>query len=165
MLIAMYLVAIVAANLLVARFGAGVTIINAFVFIGLDLTSRDSLHEKWEGKHLWRNMAILIGTGSLLSAALEWQAAPIALASFVAFLASGIVDTIAYQLMHGRTKLFKMNVSNVFSGAVDSVVFPVLAFGWPPLWAIIVGQFVAKMLGGFLWSLILNWRKSEPAAV
>ena len=45
--VVLYLFAIVAANLLVARFGPSVTIINAFLFIGLDLTTRDGLHEAW----------------------------------------------------------------------------------------------------------------------
>lgn len=87
-LITLYLVAIVAANLLVAKFGVAVVVINAFVFIGLDLTTRDVLHEYWQHKHLWRNMALLIATGSLLSALLNWQATPIAVASFIAFAAA-----------------------------------------------------------------------------
>lgn len=163
MLIVMYLVAIVAANLLVAQFGPSVTIINAFLFIGLDLTSRDSLHERWQGRNLYRNMALLIGTGSLLSAVLNWNAAPIALASFGAFLAAGVVDTIAYQLLHDQSKMVKMNGSNLVSAAVDSLVFPALAFGFPLMWSIVIGQFVAKIAGGFLWSLVLNRVKPAPA--
>lgn len=58
-LITLYLFAIVAANLLVAEFGPSVTILNAFLFIGLDITVRDHLHERWERLHLWRNMALL----------------------------------------------------------------------------------------------------------
>ena len=45
LLIGMYLAAIVAANLSVAAFGLAVSIANAFIFIALDLTSRDRLHE------------------------------------------------------------------------------------------------------------------------
>lgn len=58
-LITLYLVAIVAANLMVAQFGVAVVIFNAFVFIGLDLSTRDALHERWQGEHLWRNMLLL----------------------------------------------------------------------------------------------------------
>lgn len=41
----MYLVAIVLANLTVAAFGPRMVIVNAFLFIGLDLTARDRLHD------------------------------------------------------------------------------------------------------------------------
>lgn len=155
-LIVLYLSAIVAANLLVAHFGASIVILNAFLFIGLDLTSRDSLHEKWEHKHLWLKMLALIATGSILSAALNWQATPIAIASFVAFACAGISDTIVYSLLGDKSRMVKMNGSNLISAAVDSVVFPALAFGFPLLWSIMLGQFVAKTVGGFVWSLILS---------
>lgn len=154
-LVAMYLGAIVAANLLVAQFGASVTVFNAFVFIGLDLSSRDALHERWHD-HLRRNMALLILAGSALSALLNINALPIAIASCVAFAAAATVDTIVYQLLADRPRMVKMNASNLASAAVDSIVFPALAFGFPILWGIVVGQFVAKTLGGLLWAWLLN---------
>lgn len=157
MLIVLYLVAIVIANLLVAQFGASISILNAFLFIGLDLSTRDILHERWQGKNLWRNMFILIAIGSLLSALLNWQATPIAIASLVAFGSAGIVDAITYQLLDNKSRLVKMNGSNLVSAAVDSVVFPALAFGFPLLIPIMIGQFIAKVAGGFLWSLVLNY--------
>ena len=43
-IVGLYLVAIIAANLLVAKFGPAISIVNAFLFIGLDLTARDKLH-------------------------------------------------------------------------------------------------------------------------
>lgn len=162
MLIVLYLTAIVAANLLVAQFGPSVTILNAFLFIGLDLTTRDALHERWQGRNLWRNMLLLIGAGSLLSAALNWQAGQIALASFVAFAVSGVVDTLVYKALGERTRLVRMNGSNVVSAAVDSLIFPALAFGFPLMWSIVLGQFVAKVAGGFLWSLVLSKRPAVP---
>ncbi len=128
-LIALYLIAVIAANLLVAQFGPSIAIIDAFLFIGLDLTSRDSLYERWHGQNLWRNMLLLIGSGSLLSALLNVNAISIALASFAAFLAAGLVDTLVYQVLGSRAKLVKMNGSNLVSAAVDSLIFPTLAFG------------------------------------
>jgi hypothetical protein len=38
---------------------------------------------------------------------------------------------------------------------VDSIIFPALAFGFPLLYIIVIQQFLAKVLGGWLWSLIL----------
>lgn len=154
-LVALYLLAIVLANLSVAYFGASATIVNAFLFIGLDITTRDKLHDSWEHKHLWRNMALLVLSGSILSALLNWQATPIAIASCVAFGVSGIVDTLIYTLLGNRAKWVKVNGSNVVSALADSFIFPYLAFGaFLPL--IVAGQWVAKVLGGFVWSLILG---------
>lgn len=157
--VVLYLAAIVAANLLVAEFGPSVVILNAFLFIGLDLTTRDALHERWHGRHLWLKMAGLIAAGSLLSWFLNRDAGRIAMASFIAFAGAGLADTVVYHLLHGRARLLKVNGSNVVSAAVDSVLFPLIAFGWPPLLGIMAGQFVAKIAGGALWSMVLLGRK------
>lgn len=144
-----------AANLLTAKFGPAVTVINAFLFIGLDLSTRDRLHDQWR-RGLWWKMALLIGSGSALSYLLNRNAGPIALASFAAFAASGLVDALVYHLLRDRARLVKMNGSNIISAAVDSVVFPALAFGFPLLWLVMLGQFAAKTIGGALWAWILT---------
>lgn len=154
-LILLYLAAIVFANLAVTAFGPAVSIVTAFVLIALDLTVRDALHERWSGQHLWRNMLALIGTGSILSALVNANAAPIAKASFLAFLAAGIADTVIYGVLGERSRFVKVNGSNLVSAAVDSFIFPAVAFGFPPLWGIVLGQWVAKVGGGLLWSLVL----------
>lgn len=164
-LIVMYLVAIIAANLLVAHFGPSVAIVNAFLFIGLDLSTRDRLHEAWTGRSLWLKMLALIGTGSILSYALNVNAGPIALASFIAFAAAGLADTLIYWALGDRAKLVKVNGSNIISAAVDSLIFPALAFGFPLLWWIVLGQFVAKVAGGWVWSLVLFRGRSEARYV
>lgn len=76
------------------------------------------------------------------------------------------VDTLIYLALGERSRLVRVNGSNVVSAGVDSVLFLGLAFGWPPLWAIVAGQFAAKVLGGFLWSIVLGrrWNLSLPAA-
>lgn len=163
--IALYLSAIVLANLSVAAFGPSVTVLNAFLFIALDLTARDKLHDAWEGRGLWWKMTALIASGSVLSWLLNRNAGTIAIASFVAFACANVADALTYQLLHDRARLVKINGSNVVSAATDSIVFPLLAFGWPPLWWIVLGQFIAKTCGGFIWSLILNTsRHTAPTA-
>jgi queuosine precursor transporter len=149
-MVAMYLAAIVAANLLVAWFGPAMSIINAFLFIGLDLTSRDRLHDAWHGRGLVWKMAALIAVGSLLSWLLNRDAGQIALASFLAFAAAAIVDTLAYHLLRNRPWWQRVNGSNIASAAVDSLIFPTVAFG-ALLPAIVLGQFAAKVLGGMVW--------------
>lgn len=158
-LVGMYLAAIVAANLLVTAFGPAISVANALLFIGLDLTARDALHEAWAGRGLVWKMGALIAAGSLLSYALNAAAGPIALASFVAFFVSASLDAAAYAMLRERAYLVKVNGSNVVSAAADSLIFPALAFGLPLLWPIVLGQLAAKLCGGFVWSLILRRRE------
>lgn len=162
--VAMYLAAIVAANLTVAMWGPSMTIVNAFLFIGLDLTARDRLHDAWHGNGLVWKMAALIATGSILSWLLNQNAGQIALASFVAFAAASVVDTVAYHLLRNRVWWQRVNGSNVLSAAVDSVIFPTIAFG-ALLPVIVLGQFAAKVLGGAVWSWVLGWRRGKVQAV
>lgn len=127
----------------------------AFLFIGLDLTSRDKLHDAWHGRGLWWKMALLIASGSVLSWVINSGAGRIALASFIAFASAGLVDAVVYQVLKNRAWMVRVNGSNVFSALADSVIFPTLAFGvFMPL--IILGQFTAKLAGGFMWSMIIR---------
>jgi len=154
------LVAIVLANLTATWFGPSVTIINAFLFIGLDLTARDGLHDYWRDKGLLWKMTLLISTGSLLSWILNRNAGQIALASLSAFACAAIVDSIVYHILREKAYLLRINGSNILSAAVDSLVFPTIAFGsFLPL--IVLGQFTAKVGGGFIWSLILKRSSHE----
>jgi hypothetical protein len=151
----LYLGAIVAANMSSAYFGASASIVNAFLFIGLDLTSRDKLHEVWHKNGLIWKMGLLISAGSLLSWVINRNAGMIAVASFAAFACAALVDTLVYQLLHERSYMVKVNGSNVFSALVDSLVFPTIAFGgFLPL--VTLGQFIAKVAGGAIWAYFLN---------
>lgn len=156
MFVVMYLAAIVLANLSVATWGPAVTVVNAFLFIGLDLTARDRLHEAWHGDGLLWKMALLIAAGALLSWLLNRNAGPIALASFAAFAAAATVDALVYHRLLSYPRWLRINGSNVPSAAVDSVIFPALAFGLPLLWGVMLGQFVAKVAGGLVWSIVLR---------
>jgi hypothetical protein len=152
----LYLGAIVSANLLVAWLGPWITPINGFLFIGLDITTRDRLHDAWQNKRLWIKMAILIASGSILSWILNRKAGRIALASFVAFAISGAIDALIYHLLQKRDRFERVNWSNLASAAVDSVLFPWIAFGWPLDMTIVYGQSTAKVAGGLFWSLIMK---------
>ena len=165
-----YLAAVVAANLSIAYFGPWVAPINAFLFIGLDLSLRDRLHVQWADDQLVLKMGVLIFTGGVISYVLNRDAAQIAIASTAAFTLASLADAFVYDRMWKAkdvrmeqypywkrrwTDLERMNGSNLAGAAVDSFVFPLVAFGLPVLWPTVIALFAAKVGGGFVWSLIL----------
>jgi hypothetical protein len=160
--VALYLAAIVLANLSVERWGPEVAIYNAFLLIGLDLVARDRLHDAWRGRWLWPRMAALIATGSLLSWLVNADAGKIALASFVAFAAASTADAFCYHGLRRLPWLERANGSNLVGAGVDSLVFPWIAFG-AFLWPVVFGLFCAKVAGGLLWSLVLRHRQVATA--
>jgi len=149
-----FLAAIVAANLSVAHFGPVSTPFNAFFLIALDLTLRDSLHEKWKGRSLGLKMLALIAVGAVITYAMNSNAGRIGIASVAAFAAASTVDFSLYQLFYKRRWIEKANYSNIGGGLTDSVLFPTIAFGMFMPW-VIIAQFAAKTVGGFLWSLVI----------
>ena len=154
-LVVIYLAAIVVANLVLLWFGPVASIYNAFILIGLDLSLRDKLHDQWHHKNLWLKMLLLICGGSIITVALNWDALPIAIASSTAFLVSGFGDALVYSGLRKHKFLVRSNGSNVAGSALDSVIFPTMAFGvFIP--EIILGQFLAKVCGGAVWSFILS---------
>ncbi len=145
-----YAVAMVAANLLVATFGPAISPINAFLLIGLDLTLRDWLHVRLK---TWQMGGLILGTGAL-TYLLNPAAGMIAVASAVSFLVAALVDWAIFVKTTGSW-IKRANVSNTAGAAVDSLLFPTIAFGalMPEIVAL---QFVAKVSGGAIWSYVLE---------
>jgi uncharacterized PurR-regulated membrane protein YhhQ (DUF165 family) len=145
-----YAVAMVAANLLVATFGPAISPINAFLLIGLDLTLRDWLHVRLK---TWQMGGLILGTGAL-TYLLNPAAGMIAVASAVSFLVAALVDWAVFVKTTGSW-IKRANVSNTAGAAVDSLLFPTIAFGalMPEIVAL---QFVAKVSGGAIWSYVLE---------
>jgi uncharacterized PurR-regulated membrane protein YhhQ (DUF165 family) len=60
----------------------------------------------------------------------------------------------------------RANVSNVAGAALDSLIFPTIAFG-ALMPHIVLMQFVAKVAGGAVWSYIFNacapWRCEQSS--
>lgn len=152
---AIYIGALICANLLVAMIGPWFSIVNSFVLIGLDLTLRDKLHDLWQGKYLPLKMGALIVVAGLISYLLNPAAGQIAIASVVAFTLSMVVDSFVYQALKDKEWKIKSNASNTAGAMVDSVVFPTIAFGGL-MPEIVAMQFVAKLAGGFAWTLLLK---------
>lgn len=155
--IIIYASAMLLANMTVAAFGPVVTPINAFVLIGLDLALRDWLHMRIKA---WQMGALIVFTGAL-TYILNPAAGMIAVASAVAFTAAAVVDWSVFASMKGGW-MKRANASNVAGAAVDSLVFPTIAFG-VLMPHIVAMQFVAKVAGGAVWSAIFQrWMKHEP---
>jgi uncharacterized PurR-regulated membrane protein YhhQ (DUF165 family) len=152
--IIIYISTLVAANMAVAWFGPEIMPLLAFLFIGLDLTLRDSLHDQWRGNHLWPRMLTLIVVAGLVSYALNPASGAIAVASVAAFSLASLADAAAYQLLAGRSWSVRANGSNVVGATVDSLVFPLLAFG-TALPSIVAAQLAAKVVGGMAWALVI----------
>ena len=150
--IAIYGSAMILANLSVAAFGPTISPVNAFVLIGLDLALSDWLHVRLKA---WQMLALILATG-LLTYLLNPAAGKIAIASACAFTAAAVVDWATFFKLKGSW-LFRANGSNVAGAAVDSLIFPTLAFG-ALMPHIVAMQFVAKVAGGSIWAYILNRR-------
>lgn len=160
--VAAYIASIVTANLLVAHYGPSVTVINAFALIGLDLVLRDYLHDAWRSR--LAPMACLIAAAGGISYLLNPATGRIAVASTIAFAVAALVDWAVYTLAQRKTWLVRSNTSNVAGAAADSLLFPTIAFGGI-LWPIVIGQFIAKTLGGAAWSLLISMARQEPGVV
>lgn len=148
--ILIYAAAVTMANLSVAAWGPWVSPINAFVLIGLDLALRDWLHVRLKA---WQ-MGALIASAGLLTYAMNPSAGMIAVASACAFSAAALADWATFTRLRGSW-LFRANGSNVAGAAVDSLIFPTLAFG-ALMPHIVAMQFVAKVVGGALWAFLLS---------
>ena len=151
--IALYAVAIIAANLIVLRFGPAVMPLNSFFLIGLDLALRDRLHLRLRP---WQMLALIVSTG-LLTYLLNPAAGKIAVASACAFTAAALVDWATFAALARRPFLVRSNASNMAGAAVDSILFPTFAFGvlMPER---IAYQFAAKVAGGAMWAYVLRPR-------
>jgi uncharacterized PurR-regulated membrane protein YhhQ (DUF165 family) len=150
--VALYAAAMVAANLLVVAFGPAITPLNAFFLIGLDLALRDWLHVRMRP---WQMGALIAATGGL-TYLLNPAAQHIAIASAVSFAVAALADWLVFVRMPG-TWFRRSASSNVAGAAVDSLIFPTLAFGvLMPHFVLL--QFAAKVLGGTAWAWLLSRR-------
>lgn len=145
-----YAMAMTVANLTVAQFGPWVSPINAFFLIGLDLALRDWLHVRLKPSQ----MGALIAATGLLTYLLNPAAGMIAVASACAFSAAALVDWATFAKLRGSW-MYRANASNVAGAAVDSLIFPTLAFG-VLMPHIVAMQFLAKVAGGAIWTLLIR---------
>lgn len=147
--IAIYVLSMTIANLLVAKFGPSISPILAFFLIGLDLSLRDWLHVRMKALH----MIGLILVAGALTFALNPAAGIVAVASASAFTLAALTDWAMFSKVPGSW-MRRANASNVAGAAVDSLVFPTIAFG-ALMPHIVAMQFLAKVAGGAVWAWII----------
>jgi uncharacterized PurR-regulated membrane protein YhhQ (DUF165 family) len=145
-----YAIAMTLANLSVATFGPVVSPINSFFLIGFDLAMRDWLHVRLKQTHM---LALIAGTG-VLTYVLNPAAGMIAIASASAFTIAALIDFAVFSKVSGSW-LKRSNTSNIAAAAVDSIVFPTIAFG-VLMPHIVLMQFVAKVAGGAIWAWAIS---------
>lgn len=148
-----YIFALIAANLLVAFIGPWFSVVNSFVLIGLDLTLRDKLHDKWNGNPF--KIGALIVVAGAISYLLNPASGQIAIASVVAFCLSMVADSFVYQKLINQSWEKRTTGSNLAGAAVDSITFPTIAFG-VLMPEIVAMQFICKVIGGFVWTKIIQ---------
>ena len=156
--IAVYAFAIVSANLLVLRFGPSIAPWIAFFLIGLDLALRNWLNLRMRPLA----MGVLILATGVLTYLVNPGARSIAIASAVAFTAAAFADWATFRAVPGSWT--RRNVAAATAGAaVDSIIFPTLAFG-AVLPSIVIGQFVAKVAGAAAWGWLIRPRDALAKA-
>lgn len=142
--IAVYVAAIVAANVLTARFGLvpvgfGLIATAGTYAAGVALLSRDFV-QRYAGVR-WSLAAV--GVGIVISWFLASPA--LALASAAGFAVSELVDTGLFTLVRRRGFVRAALLSCVVSAPLDTVVFLSIA-GFPLTWQTVAGQVVGKVL-------------------
>lgn len=159
-LVAAFVTAMAAANLAIAALGPWFLPVTAFVSVGIVLVSRDYLHDVWRDRAVgfWPRMISMIAAAGLLAYLVDASAARIAIASTAALVSSALVETATFQLVFERAWMVRSNTSNVMGALTDSIVFPIVAFGWMEGLALLVlTQMLTKTAGGFFWAALLRF--------
>ncbi|KAF2418117.1 VUT family protein [Microbacterium sp. B35-30] len=142
--LAVYIGAILAANILSANFGLvpvgfGLVVSAGTYAAGFALLSRDFVHTYLGVRGVLLGMAV----GLVLSWFLATPA--LAMASAVAFLVAELADMLVFLWARPRGFVRAALISNCVSAPVDTVLFLWIA-GFPLMFESIVGQMVGKIL-------------------
>lgn len=153
--LAVYIGAIVAANVLTERFGLvsvgfGLLTTAGTYAAGLALLARDFVH-RYAGVR-WVLAGIVVGI------TISWfMASPaLAIASAAAFAIAELVDLLMFLWVRPRGFIRAAWWSNVVSAPVDTIVFLTIA-GFPLTWPIVAGQLVGKLLWATAVPLFVYW--------
>lgn len=157
MRIFLYLVSVVSANIVTARFApmsfAGFIVPMGTLFIGVSFILRDLTQMKYGRRMAYITIFLALILSALLSAAMG-DTLLVVLASAVSFAISETLDTEVFTRLK-RSYRSKVLFSGVVGGILDSSVFVLIGlsplFGanivpWPAVASAILGQVIVKTL-------------------
>ena len=159
-LVALFLAAIVAANLTLTHWGPDWIVPNAFLLIGLDFVTRDRLADFWGTTRVGKMLA-LIAAGGLLSYWVNRGAATIAEASAISFMAAEIGEALLYHALRAQSWAARAPRAAILAAAIDSVLFPTLAFH-QFVFLTSFDQFCAKVAGATCWAWVILYAARPP---
>lgn len=159
-LVIAFLLSIAAANLAVAHWGQVALVVTAWVVIPFDMLTRDLLHERWQGDRLVLRLAGLVVAGAAIAVAVSPSSLRVSSASCASFAASMAVNAAVFHAMLARSRFSRMNASNLLAAIVDSILFPLLAFGELEL-ALSAAQAGSKFAGGVAWTTLVLCRRDD----
>lgn len=143
-MIVLFVLLYVAANLSVAYFGVWSTPINALVIISADMVIRDKIQHNFG---FWYSMLACFVAG-IATVIIDPSAGMIAVASVSSVILAGTGSAITFKLKRGDF-YSKSIPANTVSAAIDSIVFPMIAFGSVMI-DVSLAQFAAKTVGAFI---------------
>jgi uncharacterized PurR-regulated membrane protein YhhQ (DUF165 family) len=152
LIIALFLIAFIGANLLVKHFGAYGLWISSAMLIPFDFIVRCIIHERQRGTKLVYTLSFLCGIAALITVLINQDAIHIAAASVCGFVIAQLFAGIIYQvgIYYNRSYFVKVNGSDLAAIIVDSIVFQVIAFSaFDP--GVTGGQVLIKFAGGLFW--------------
>lgn len=161
LLVVSYLIILVCANLAVYVTGQVALLLTGLILVPFDFAIRVRLQEAWTGPGLWGRLLALMVAGGLLTVLALPDAHQVALASVAAFAAGSLLGAWTYAaVLHWRSSWARI-CSLAAMAAIDSVVFPLLAFESVSGW-LMAGQFIMKWTASLGFLTVLSsryWRK------
>lgn len=146
LLVTLYLIALVMANLLITHYGQLALLVTSVTLIPFDYAVRVRLQELWIGAQLWVRVSFLIGAGSILTVLTVPGSGRVALASVTAFAGGVLVGvwSYTYARLYCSLELTRL-ISLAWMAAADSVLFSYLAFDDVDGW-VLISQVIMKWL-------------------
>lgn len=150
LMISSYVLMFLIANVLVSVFGPAITPINALFLIAGDMVLRDMI--QYESGVAWSVSACVIA--GLATIAIAPGSEMIAAASALSVTLAGSASAMAFKLKSGGF-FSKAMPANIAAAAVDSLSFPLIAFG-SLMPGVTLAQFAAKTIGATVILMIIK---------
>lgn len=151
-----FVLAFVAANIIVKYFGPSGLLFSSFLLIPFDFIARCIIHERLSGLRLFITLLELSIYAAIITCLINFNAFNIALASVCGFLVAQAAAGVFYQAakIKHRSMFFKVTISDFVGICWDSILFQWVAFAALDL-RITAAQILIKFAGGLIWYFII----------